>query len=202
MKLRNTVVAAFSLLAALGWVAPAQAHCDTLDGPVVSAGRQALDTGNVNLALIWVQERDEAELRRAFEKASVARKAGGAAKDLAETYFYETLVRVHRAGEGAPYTGLKPAGEIEPPIAAADKALASGKLQPVAKLVTQRLEQGLHKEFDAVSSKKGYRPDDVAAGRAFVNAYVEYVHYVERVYDAAATQAAAPAQPAAPAHAH
>ena len=200
MKLRNTLVAAFSLLAALGWVAPAQAHCDTLDGPVVSAGRQALDTGNVNLALIWVQERDEAELRKAFEKASAARKAGGAAKDLAETYFYETLVRVHRAGEGAPYTGLKPAGEIEPPIAAADKALASGKLQPVAKLVTQRLEQGLHKEFDAVSSKKGYRPDDVAAGREFVNAYVEYVHYVEKLYDAAAT--AGHAQPAAPAHAH
>ncbi|HWD21924.1 MAG TPA: DUF6448 family protein [Burkholderiales bacterium] len=200
MKLRNTAVAAFSLLAALGWVAPAQAHCDTLDGPVVSAGRQALDTGNVNLALIWVQERDEAELRRAFEKASVARKAGGAARDLAETYFYETLVRVHRAGEGAPYTGLKPAGEIEPPIAAADKALASGKLQPVGKLVTQRLEQGLHKEFDAVSSKKGYRPDDVAAGREFVNAYVEYVHYVERLYDAAG--AAAHAHTAAPAHVH
>jgi hypothetical protein len=200
MKLRNTLVAAFSLLAAVGWVAPAQAHCDTLDGPVVSAGRQALDTGNVNLALVWVQERDEAELRKAFEKASAARKAGGAAKDLAETYFYETLVRVHRAGEGAPYTGLKPAGEIEPPIAAADKALASGKLQPVAKLVTQRVEQGLHKEFDAVSSKKGYRPDDVAAGREFVNAYVEYVHYVEKLYDAAAT--AGHAQPAAPAHAH
>ena len=202
MKLRNTLVAAFSLLAPLGWVAPAQAHCDTLDGPVVSAGRQALDTGNVNLALIWVQERDEAELRKAFEKASAARKAGGAAKDLAETYFYETLVRVHRAGEGAPYAGLKPAGEIEPPIAAADKALASGKLQPVAKLVTQRLEQGLHKEFDAVSSKKGYRPDDVAAGREYVNAYVEYVHYVEKLYDVAGTAAPAHAHTAAPAHAH
>lgn len=191
MKLRNTLVAAFSLLAALGWIAPAQAHCDTLDGPVVSAGRQALDSGNVKLALVWVQERDEAELRKAFEKASAARKAGGAAKELADTYFFETLVRVHRAGEGAPYTGLKPAGQIEPPVAAADKALASGKLQPVGKLITQRVEEGLHKEFDAVMAKKNYRPDDVAAGREFVNAYVEYVHYVEKLYDAAATEAPA-----------
>ena len=189
MKLRNTLVAAFSLLAAVGWIAPAQAHCDTLDGPVVSAGRQALDSGNVKLALVWVQERDEAELRTAFEKASAARRAGGASKELADTYFFETLVRVHRAGEGAPYTGLKPAGQIEPPVAAADKALASGKLQPVGKLITQRVEEGLHKEFDAVMAKKNYRPDDVEAGRAFVNAYVEYVHYVEKLYDAAATEA-------------
>lgn len=131
MKFRKTLVAAFSLAAVLGWAAPAQAHCDTLDGPVVSAARQALDTGNVKLALVWVQEKDEAELRQAFQKASAARKSGGAAQELADRYFFETLVRVHRAGEGAPYTGLKPAGEIEPPIAAADKALASGQLQPV-----------------------------------------------------------------------
>lgn len=190
MSLRKTVIAAFSLAAVLGWAAPAQAHCDTLDGPVVSAARQALETGNVNLALVWVQAKDETELRRAFEKAAAARKAGGAAKELADTYFYETLVRVHRAGEGAPYTGLKPAGEIEPPIAAADKALASGQLQPVGKLITQRVEAGLHKEFDAAMAKKNYRPDDVAAGREFVNAYVEYVHYVEKLYDAAGTAAA------------
>lgn len=192
MKLRNAIVAAFSLAAALGWTAPAQAHCDTLDGPVVSAARQALDTGNVKLALVWVQETDEAELKRAFDKAAAARKAGGTAKELADSYFYETLVRVHRAGEGAPYTGLKPAGEIEPPIAAADKALASGQLQPVGKLITQRMEAGLHEQFEAATAKKNYRPDDVAAGREFVNAYVEYVHYVEKLYDAAGTSAAAP----------
>ena len=184
MKSRNILAAAFSLAAVLGWVGPAQAHCDTLDGPVVDAGRKALETGNVKLALVWVQPRDEAVLTNAFEKASAARKAGGAAKELADTYFYETLVRVHRAGEGAPYTGLKPAGQIAAPVAVADKALASGKLQPVGKMIAQRVEEGLHKEFDAVLAKKNYRPDDVAAGRAFVNAYVEYIHYVERLYDA------------------
>ena len=195
MRLGKALTAAFALAAVFGWAAPARAHCDTLDGPVVEAGRKALDSGNLNLALVWVQAKDEAELKRAFEKASAVRKSGGAAKELADTYFYETLVRVHRAGEGAPYTGLKPAGEIEPPIAAADKAIASGQLQPVGKLITQRVEAGLHKQFDAVMAKKNYRPNDVAAGREFVSAYVEYVHYVEKLYDAAGT--AAPAQ-----HAH
>lgn len=192
---RTHIAVAIALIAALGWTAPARAHCDTLDGPVVSAGRQALETGNVKLALPWVQAKDEAELRAAFDKALAVRKTAGPARELADRYFYETLVRVHRAGEGAPFTGLKPAGHIEPSVAEADKAIATGKLQPVAKLIKERVEQGLHKEYDAVMAKKNYRPDDVEAGRAYVSAYVEYVHYVEKLYDAAGT--AAPAH-----HAH
>jgi hypothetical protein len=203
MKLRKTIIAAsLSLAAAVSWSTPAFAHCDTLDGPVVGAARKALDTGNVNLVLVWVQTKDEPEIRNTFQKAVAVRKAGGQAKDLADTYFFETLVRVHRTGEGAPYTGLKPAGEIEPPIAAADKAIATGQLGPVAKLVADRMEQGLHKNFEAVMSKKGYKPDDVAAGQAFSNAYVEYVHYVERLYDAAETLAPEHAQKPSPSHTH
>lgn len=173
MKLRQAA-AAFSIVAALGWMAPAQAHCDTLDGPVVGAAQQALGRGNVNLALVWVKPANEPELRAAFDKAR--------RKEIAELQFYETLVRLHRAGEGAPYTGLKPAGEIEPAVAAADKALATGKLQPVAKMIKERVEHGLHEHFDAVRAKQNYRADDVAAGRAYVDAYVEYVHYVEKLH--------------------
>ena len=95
------------------------------------------------------------------------------------------MVRVHRAGEGAPYTGLKPAGEIEPAIAAADKSIVTGKLEPVAKLVKEQMEHGLHKQFEAVASKKKFNPNDVEAARSFVGAYVEYVHYVEGLYNAA-----------------
>lgn len=199
--------AVIAAVAALSWGTAAQAHCDTLDGPVVSQARKALDTGNVNLVLGWVQNKDESEVRSAFQKAVAVRKTGGAAKDLADTYFFETLVRVHRAGEGAPYTGLKPAGEIEPAIAAADKSIETGKLEPVAKLVIDRTKDGLHGQFDAVTAKKKHNPSDVAAARAYVGAYVEYVHYVERLYNAAGSPEAAPAQAmpgaaAKPAHAH
>jgi uncharacterized protein DUF6448 len=209
---RNSFRRSFAVIAAavaLTWGTAAQAHCDTLDGPVVSEARKALDTGNVNLVLGWVQKKDEAEIRGAFQKASAVRKTGQAAKELADTYFFETLVRVHRAGEGAPYTGLKSAGEIEPAIAAADKSIETGKLEPVAKMVIDRTKEGLHKQFDTVMAKKKYNPNDVAAGRAYVDAYVEYVHYVERLHDAAeSAQHAAHALPAEPAahkaggHAH
>lgn len=203
MKVRTALVAAFSLAAASVWSAPALAHCDTLDGPVVEAGRKALDAGNVNLVLVWVQKKDETEIRSAFQRASNVRKGGGEAKELADRYFFETLVRIHRAGEGAGYTGLKPAGSVEPPVAAADQAIESGKLQGLAKIISDRNEKGLHGHFEQVMAKKKYHPDDVEAGRAYSSAYVEFVHYAERLYDAAETMAPAKVEKApAPAHAH
>ena len=201
MKPRNTLIAAVSLLAALAWTAPAQAHCDTLDGPVVSAARNALDTGNANLVLVWVQKNDEAAIREAFQRTRNVRKAGGEAKELADLYFFETLVRVHRAGEGAAYTGLKPAGTVEPPVAAADRAIETGKLQGLATLISGRTEKGLHGHFEQVMAKRKYNPNDVEAGRAYSSAYVEFVHYAERLYDAAETLAPEHAQKA-PAHTH
>ena len=180
--MRKTIVAA-TLALATAWTAPAFAHCDTLDGPVVSAARKALDTGNVNHALVWVQKKDEGEIRKAFDAAR--------RKQLDDRKFYETLVRVHRAGEGAAFDGLKPAGQVEPPVAAADKAIDTGKLQPLANLVKERVEKGLHGRYDAVMAKKKYDADDVDAGRAYVAAYVDFVHYAERVHDAAGS----PAQP-------
>jgi hypothetical protein len=180
----------------------ALAHCDTLDGPVVAAARNALDSGNVNLVLLWVQKDDEADIRSHFQKTLAVRKAGGEAKALADMYFFETLVRIHRAGEGAGYTGLKPAGRIEAPIAAADKSLETGKLQGVAKLISKRMEEGLHQHFEDVMRKRKYSPNDVAAARAYASAYVEYTHYVERLYNAAETLAPEHVQKSAPGLAH
>jgi hypothetical protein len=189
-------------LAAAGWAEPAGAHCDTLDGPVVGAARKALDTGNVDLVLIWVQQRDDAEIRNHFQKTVAVRKAGAQARELADMYFFETLVRLHRAGEGAGYTGLKPAGQIAPPIAAADRSLETGKPEGVARLIADRMEQGLHRHFKDVLSKQKYKPDDVAAGRAFASAYVEYTHFVERLYEAGETLAPGRVEKEAPGLSH
>jgi hypothetical protein len=96
-------------------------HCDGLDGPVVTVARKALETGNVNLVLPWVRVEDEGEIRKAFDQARSVRKLGGEARKLADTHFFETLVRIHRAGEGAPFAGLKPAGrDLGPAVPAAD----------------------------------------------------------------------------------
>ena len=161
------------------------AHCDGLDGPVVKAARQALDGGNVNGVLIWVQKTDEAEIKAAFQKALGIRKLSPAAKEMADNYFFETLVRVHRQAEGAPYTGLKPAGrDLGPAIPAGDKALEAGSVEPLVKLLTEAVQKGLREQFKVAMSKKNFNKDNVEAGRQYVGAYVEYIHYVERIYDA------------------
>lgn len=128
---------AFLVILGIVVTAPVSAHCDTMDGPVVKAAQEALETGNVNLVLIWVQEKDEAQIKEAFNNTIAVRKLSPEAKELADMYFFETLVRVHRAGEGAPYTGLKPAGlDLGPAIPAADEALKTGSPDKLVKLLT------------------------------------------------------------------
>ena len=119
MSKRIALIAAVVLAVPLS----TRAHCDTLDGPVVKTARAALDTGKIAPVLAWVRAQDEAEIRAAFQKAAAARKLGPEAKVVADTWFFETVVRVHRAGEGAPFTGLKPAGlDLGPAVPAADRA--------------------------------------------------------------------------------
>jgi len=164
--------------------ARALAHCDGLDGPVVKAAQRALDTRNPALVLIWVQEKDEPEIRKAFEQTLAVRELSPQARELADRFFFETLVRVHRAGEGAPFTGLKPAGrDMGPAIPAADEALRVGSVEPVRHLLTAAIQARLRDQFGDVMATKTFEPDDVAAGRAYVKAYVEFIHFVEFVYD-------------------
>ena len=169
----------------------ATAHCDGFDGPVIKAAQKALETGDVNFVLIWVQKTDEGEISEAFNKTVAVRRLSPQAKELADRYFFETLVRVHRSGEGAPYTGLKPAGrDLGPAIPAADQALENGKIEPLVKLLTDEMQAGLHEKFKQTIAKKKFAKDDVVAGQEYVKNYVEFIHYVERIHEAAANPAA------------
>lgn len=145
-------------------------HCDGMDGPVVTLARRALEAGNVNLVLPWVREQDEAEVREAFAHALAVRKLGGEAKELADRHFFETLVRVHRAGEGAPYTGLKPAGrDLGPSVPAADRALMDGDFEKVLEVLNDAIRKGVREHLH--------------------EAYVPCIHYVERLWQAASSPA-------------
>ena len=105
--IRTAAAAVMILLAA----APVQAHCDALDGPVVKAAEAALKGGDVTPVLRWVTREQEAEVRAPFQDALAVRVSGGRAQALADRYFFETVVRLHRQSEGEPFTGLqRPAG--------------------------------------------------------------------------------------------
>jgi hypothetical protein len=136
--------AAAVIILVLAMAGNALAHCDALDGPVVNLARQALARGDVKIILPWVAAEKEKEIREAFDLAVAVRGKGTKEKELADRYFFETLVRVHRAGEGAPYTGLKPAGlDLGPAIPAADKALETGDPKPLLALINEAVHAGI-----------------------------------------------------------
>lgn len=181
MKSRNLLFVALIVLV----LTPALvvAHCDTMNGPVVTAARKALDVGNVNLVLIWVQPKDEAEIKFVFAKTMSVRKLNPAAKELADMYFFETLVRLHRAGEGVPYTGLKPAEtEIEPGIIEADRAIETNTVDQLVEFLSHAVQESLRYRFAELAARRTFAVDDVSAGREYVKAYVEFVHFVERLH--------------------
>jgi hypothetical protein len=173
----------FLFLAILLLPAPARAHCDTLDGPVVAQARAALEKGDVTPVLKWVRREDENEIRTAFREALAVRSRGEDAKALADRFFFETLVRVHRAGEGEPYAGLKPAGApVDPAIAASDRALETGSVDALVKLVTDAAAAGIRARFREAAEAKKHAAESVDAGRKFVAAYVAFTHYAERLH--------------------
>jgi hypothetical protein len=150
---------------------------------VVKAAKKALETGNLNYVLIWVPQKAENELRGVFEKVVKARKAGRDAQVVADDWFFETAIRLHRAGEGAPYTGMKPAGLSEGPVVPkAEKAIETGDPNETIKFMVKTVEADLTHRFRHVMEKKNYDVNDVAAGREFIEAFIGWVVYSHHLY--------------------
>ena len=182
LQLLKTLIVAVLVL----MVAPptALAHCDTMDGPVVKAAQQAVRTRNINFVLIWVQQKDEVEVRQAFQQTIIVRRLSREARELADRFFFETIVRLHRAGEGQPYTGLKPAGtDLGPVIPVADRAIDNNAIEPLLKLFPDIQRQEIISRFDEVIASKNFGTNDVVAGRQYVSAYTSFLEYIEQLYE-------------------
>jgi hypothetical protein len=159
-------------------------HCDTRDGPVVRAAKKALETGNLNYVLIWIPDASANELKEVFKKSLRARKAGNDAQEVADDWFFETAIRLHRAGEGAPYTGMKPAGLSEGPVVPrAERAIETGDPEETIGFIVNTVKDDLNHRFHHVMEKKKYDVDDVAAGREFVAAFIGWVVYSHHLYE-------------------
>ncbi|MCP4352088.1 MAG: hypothetical protein GY795_42030 [Desulfobacterales bacterium] len=181
MKIILSTLSVFILLGAV-YASNAFAHCDTLDGPVVATARTALDKGDITPLLKWVRPEDEKKIQAAFQKTLTMRTKGADVKEFAEMYFFETLVRIHREGEGAPYTGLKPGETVDPAVALADKALENGNVDKLVNVLSNAMTNGIRKRFQHVRENQKHADDSVTSGREFVESYVIFTHYVEGLH--------------------
>lgn len=158
------------------------AHCDTMSGPVAVAARESLQTEDFKPVQIWVGKEQEKELRDNFEQCLTVYKQGGRARELAEKYFIETAIRLHRAAEEMPFTGVKPAQPLPSDIAAAEKALEKEDAKIITDLLTEELATETQKWFKKAIQAKKHKDENVKAGREWVDAYVKYVIYVHGLH--------------------
>jgi hypothetical protein len=112
---------------------------------------------------------------------------------LADRFFIETAVRLHRLGEGAAYTGLKPAGiDFGPAIPAAEKALETGETAALEELLIEEVRHAIRERFARADAhmaalREPKTHQDVAAARARVSAELGFVAFVEGIHVAATT---------------
>ena len=157
-------------------------HCDSLDGPVVSAARLALEADDVDLVLPFVPEDAEPEIRSTFDVVRKARVLGEEAREVADRLFFETVVRLHRAGEGAPFTGLRPAGlDVGPVIPLAEEAVTTGEVAPVAVFLTDELRHQLEHRLERVGALAATKDRSVADARAWVEAALGFQVFSHRL---------------------
>lgn len=178
--LRSGLIPLFTFLMLIFSTNISFAHCDQMNGPLVSDARKAIEQNNVNIVLKWVQAENETEIKEAFSQMMKVRDLSPEAKALSEKYFFETIVRIHRAGEGVPYTGIKPEGTpVDEKVMAADRSIELGNLSPLEGLVTKNNLPELTKRFNKVMSLKNFDVNNVEAGREYIEAYVLFFKFAE-----------------------
>lgn len=173
-----------AVIGSLGIAAPALGHCDTADGPVAVDVHRAIASGDVDGVLKWVEAGDEAEVRDVFERALRVRRTGEEAATVADRLLLETVVRLHRESEGAPYTGIKPGGGQAPPaVVAVDEALAEGSVDALIDRLQRELDRAVRERFERAHGAAERADESVERGRESVRAYVEFVHFVAPLHE-------------------
>ena len=184
MLLKSKLVAMLFLASSISiFTNTASAHCDSYDGPVIKDAEKALEANNVNLVLKWVSKEQEKEIIPLFQKTYELRNRDKEVYEIVKKHFFETLVRLHRETEGAPYTGLKPAGTTKPIIKMTDKALDENSVDDFLQKLNNHIDNVVREKFNKVSELNKVKDNSVEKGREFVAAYVDYTHTVEAIHD-------------------
>jgi hypothetical protein len=157
-----------------------------MDGPVVLAAKRALDAHDPTLALPYVKQEGEHEVLAAFERTIAAHNGDPKVNELADLYFFETVVRVHRAGEGAPYTGLKPAGlGFGPVVPVAERAIETGSPDELIRVLTDKVRREIVERFGRAMDLKRHADEDLATAREYVEAMLGLEVWSHKLYNCA-----------------
>lgn len=164
---------------------PAFAHCDSYDGPTIKEAIKALETNNVNLVLKWITPEQEKVIIPLFNKTYSLKAGDKEVYQIVEKHFFETLVRLHRETEGAPFTGLKPAGTTKKIVQLSDQALDSKDVDTFLVKLNAHIGKVIKEKYEKVVALDKVKNDSPAKGREYVEAYVDFTHTIEAIHDIA-----------------
>ncbi len=180
-KSKLTLIAGSFLFLNLAYIGSASAHCDGMDGPVIVTAKSAIENRDVTPLLKWVPENSEQTIKDAFAQTLKERASGKESVDVVDNRFFATLVKVHREAEGASFTGIKPAGQIEPIVLEADAALKNKNVDHLAEQIAKKVELAIRDKFEKAAHSEEYAEQSVSQGREYVSNYIQYVHFVEGI---------------------
>lgn len=159
-----------------------KAHCDSIDGPVVNDAKRAIISKKIDPVLKWIRNEDENSMKSVFEHTLKVRGLSKEAQKLADLYFFETLVRVHRASEGEGFMGLKKSGQTSTSIEATDKALEQGNIASLADEISNEVRKAVLLKFDKAYNLKKVSEKSPEDGRDYVKSYIELTHFIEGIH--------------------
>lgn len=177
-----TIIVLSSIMLALATPGSIIGHCDSEDGPILPEARHALETGDLSPLLKWVTTNDETQIRDLFDEVRKLRDTNEEVRHLADQYFLETFIRLHRQSEGAPYSGIKPAGMMPAIFKSADSALKVGDVHQLADKISATVRKEIMSRFNSALEKKQHMDESVEAGREYVEVYVTYMHFLEGLH--------------------
>ena len=155
---------------------------DPHNGPVMRAAKMALETGNANYVLIWVSEKSENTLKNLLEKTYCERSSRKNLQNRAIDWYFETVNRFHLANKGALYTCLKPGGLDENPIVPkVERAIETGNFEKIIGVIPNTHAADVREHFHHVMDKRNYDLNNIAAGRAYVSAFFDFIGYVHNL---------------------
>jgi hypothetical protein len=182
--LSRVIAVAFTvLLLSVLAATSASAHCDSYDGPVIKDAAKALEANNVKLVLKWISKEQEADIVKLFNKTYSLRNGDKEVYAIVEKHFFETLVRLHRETEGAPFTGLKPAGTTKKIVLLSDQAIESGSVDELAAKITNHVGMVVRQKYQKVHDLSKVKDESAEKGREYVKAYIDYIHTLEAIHD-------------------
>lgn len=164
-----------------GFSMPTFAHCDSYDGPVIQDAFKALNQNDVSYVMKWIGKDQEADITALFNKTVSLKNTDAEIYSIVEKHFLETLVRLHRETEGAPFTGLKPAGSTAPIIQMADKSIENKEVNNLMTNLNKHIGKVINEKFEKVDALSKVKDNSTAEGRAYVEAYVDYTHTLEAI---------------------